>query len=131
MLHFQFTGYLLGEGRREEGKYKERKTIDQLCCIYSLLPLSTILLLFRFAQKNTADLKKEVSRDPIFRNSRLAKMGSDNVILSIPCRAHAQKGQCFLSVSKIQRCASEANTAVSNYFCLFSGCLTSIGDYQP
>lgn len=89
-----------GEGGREEGRCKEGKTTDQLCCIFSLLLLGTILLLLSFVQKNIAALKKEMSRDPIFRNSRLAKMGSDNVILAIASRARAQKGQCFLSFIK-------------------------------
>lgn len=99
LLHFQLTGYLLGGGL-ERGREVQAKTINQLCSIYSLFPFSTILLLFRFVQKNTADLKKEVSRDPIFRNSRPAKMGSYNVILAIACRAHAQKGRGFLCFSK-------------------------------
>lgn len=64
-----------------------------------------------------------MSRDPVFRNSRLAKMGSDNGILTLASRAHAQTGQHFLS----KRFVSKADTADSDYFCFFSGPLTSLG----
>lgn len=55
---FNLLGISWGEGRTQDGKRKERKTIDQLCCIYSLLPLSMILLLYRFVQKQFCRPKK-------------------------------------------------------------------------
>ena len=89
-----------GEGGREEGRCKEEKTINQLGCTFSLLLLSTVLLLLIFVQKNIADLKKETSRDPVFRNSRFARRGSDNSILALASRARSQKCPCFLSFRK-------------------------------
>lgn len=55
---FNLLGIPWGEGRTEDGKCKERKTIDQLYCIYSLLPLSMTLLLYRFVQKQFCRPKK-------------------------------------------------------------------------
>ncbi|EOA96062.1 Peripheral-type benzodiazepine receptor-associated protein 1 [Anas platyrhynchos] len=61
-----------------------------------------------FVQKNTAELKKEMERDSVFRKSRLAKMGSD-VTLAIASKGRAQQGQRFLSCSKsLSCCCSDA-----------------------
>lgn len=86
-------------GHRMGSARKERPLISFAVSIH--FSLSAWYCSFTdLCKNNSADLKKEMNRDPIFRNSRLAKMGSDNVTVAIACRTQAQKGQCFLCFSK-------------------------------
>lgn len=102
---------LEGEGRREEERYREGKTTDWLRCIFSVLLLSTILLLLSLGEK-CCQSKREKEQRSFLQEQQTTRQ-------HISYSTHSERPELPLFPEVNPRFVSKADTAGSDHFSLF------------